>query len=61
MHWNFAHLLSRNGWVIYINVESEYISYGVVSSEISELSPTFRTQAVGELSQNGNEYSIHKT
>jgi hypothetical protein len=50
--------LSRNGWVIYINVEEEYISYGVVSSEISELSPTFRTQAVGELSQNGDDYSI---
>ncbi|MFD1122154.1 hypothetical protein ACFQ2T_06540 [Methylophilus flavus] len=50
--------LSRNGWVIYINVEEEYISYGVVSSEISELSPTFRTQAVGELSQNGEDYSI---
>ncbi|MFK5891967.1 MAG: hypothetical protein QM504_01960 [Pseudomonadota bacterium] len=50
--------LSRNGWVIYINVEEEYISYGVVSSEISELSPTFRTQAVGELSQNSEDYSI---
>ncbi|WP_346209729.1 hypothetical protein [Aeromonas salmonicida] len=50
--------LSKNGWVIYINVESTYMSYGVVSSEISELSPTFRTQAVGELSQNGDEYSI---
>ena len=50
--------LSRNGWVIYINVEENHISYGVVSSEISELSPTFRTQAVGELSQNGDEYSI---
>lgn len=50
--------LSRNGWVIYINVEEIDISYGVVSSEISELSPTFRTQAVGELSQNGDEYSI---
>ncbi|MBS9810239.1 MULTISPECIES: hypothetical protein [Vibrio] len=50
--------LSRNGWVIYINVEETHISYGVVSSEISELSPTFRTQAVGELSQNGDEYCI---
>lgn len=50
--------LSRNGWVIYINVEENHISYGVVSSEISELSPTFRTQAVGELSQNGEDYSI---
>ncbi len=50
--------LSRNGWVIYINVEAGHISYGVVSSEISELSPTFRTQAVGELSQNGDEYCI---
>ncbi|MGL1958293.1 MAG: hypothetical protein OCD00_13355 [Colwellia sp.] len=50
--------LSRNGWVIYINVGESDISYGVVSSEISELSPTFRTQAVGELSQNGEDYSI---
>lgn len=50
--------LSRNGWVIYINVEENHISYGVVSSEISELSPTFRTQAVGELSQNGEDYCI---
>ncbi|OCH53656.1 hypothetical protein [Vibrio sp. ZF57] len=50
--------LSRDGWVIYINVDVERISYGVVSSEISELSPTFRTQAVGELSQNGDDYSI---
>jgi len=50
--------LSVNGWVMYINVEEEEISYGVVSSEISELSPTFRTQAVGELSQNGDDYSI---
>lgn len=50
--------LSRNGWVIYINVEKERISYGVVSTEISELCPTFRTQVVGELSQNGDEYCI---
>ncbi|WP_122411571.1 hypothetical protein [Pseudomonas viridiflava] len=50
--------LSRNGWVIYINVEQHYISYGVVSSELSELSPAFRTQAVGELSQNGEDYAI---
>lgn len=50
--------LSRNGWVIYINVEENHVSFGVVSSEISELSPAFRTHAVGELSQNSDEYSI---
>jgi hypothetical protein len=50
--------LSRNGWVIYINVSGECINYGLVSSEISELSPTFRKQAVGELSENGDEYAI---
>lgn len=50
--------LSRNGWVIYINVSGEKINYGLVSSELSELSPTFRKQSVGELSENGDEYAI---
>lgn len=50
--------LSRNGWVIYINVTEAVLSYGLVSTEISELSPAFRSQAVGELSENKNEYSI---
>lgn len=45
--------LSKNGWVIYINVEEENINYGLVSSEISELSPSFRKQSVGELSESG--------
>jgi len=50
--------LSRNGWVIYINVSEKLINYGLVSSEISELSPTFRKQSVGELCENGDEYAI---
>lgn len=50
--------LSRNGWIIYINITEEIISFGLVSSEISELSPTFKKQVVGELGANKNEYSI---
>lgn len=50
--------LSKNGWVIYINVSGDIIKYGLVSSELSELSPTFRKQSVGELSENGDEYAI---
>jgi len=50
--------LSRNGWVIYINVANAKINYGLVSSELSELSPSFRKQSVGELSENGDEYAI---
>jgi hypothetical protein len=50
--------LSRDGWVIYINVHGGRMSYGLVSTEISELSPAFRIQAVGELSENKDQYSI---
>ena len=50
--------LSKSGWVIYINVSDRELEYGLVSSELSELSPTFRNQSVGELSQNGDEYAI---
>ena len=50
--------LSKNGWVIYINITTVKMSYGLVSTEISELSPAFRSQAVGELSENDGEYSI---
>jgi len=50
--------LSKNGWVIYISISQEQMSYGLVSTEISELSPAFRLQAVGELSENKDEYSI---
>lgn len=50
--------LSRNGWVIYINVSVDTLTYGVVSSEISELSPTFRKHAVGELKQEKEDYAI---
>lgn len=50
--------LSKNGWVIYISITADQISYGLVSTEISELSPAFRSQAVGELSENKDEYSI---
>ena len=50
--------LSRDGWVIYINVNENRMSYGLVSTEISELSPAFRSQAVGELSENKDQYSI---
>ena len=32
--------------------------YGLVTSELSELSPTFRKQSVGELTENGDEYAI---
>ncbi|WP_428944287.1 hypothetical protein ACQK5W_17120 [Pantoea sp. FN060301] len=50
--------LSKNGWVIYINVEESTINYGLVSSEISELSPSFHKHSVGELSESGYEYAI---
>jgi hypothetical protein len=50
--------LSKDGWVIYINVNDSRMSYGLVSTEISELSPGFRSQAVGELSENKDQYSI---
>ena len=50
--------LSRNGWVIYINVDKTRMTYGLVSTEISELSPAFRLQADGELSENKDQYSI---
>lgn len=50
--------LSKDGWVIYMNISEAELKYGLVSSEISELSPTFRKQAVGELSQNSNDYAI---
>lgn len=50
--------LSRNGWIIYINIESDYISYGLISTEISELSPSFKRQVLGDLSGNQSEYSI---
>ncbi len=50
--------LARNGWVIYINVSAEELKYGLVTSELSELSPTFRNQSVGELSQNEGGYAI---
>jgi hypothetical protein len=50
--------LSKDGWVIYMNISEKELKYGLVSSEISELSPTFRKQAVGELSENGEDYAI---
>lgn len=50
--------LSKDGWVIYISVNNGDMKYGLVSAEISELSPTFRKQSVGELSENGGEYAI---
>lgn len=50
--------LSRHGWVIYINISDDLLKYGLVSSEISELSPTFRKHAVGELKQENEEYAI---
>lgn len=50
--------LSKDGWVIYISVNNGDMKYGLVSTEISELSPTFRKQSVGELSENGDEYAI---
>jgi len=50
--------LSRQGWVIFINVAQTEITFGVVSAELSELSPNFKEQAVGELSQNPEDYSI---
>jgi hypothetical protein len=50
--------LSKNGWVIYLSVSGNTIDYGLVSSELSELSPTFRKQSVGELCENGDQYAI---
>jgi hypothetical protein len=50
--------LSKKGWVTFINVSDEIISYGLVSTEISELSPTFREQVIGELSGNNQNYAI---
>ena len=50
--------LSKDGWVIYICVSKGEMKYGLVSTEISELSPTFREHSVGELSENGDEYAI---
>ena len=50
--------LSKDGWVVYMNVTDDYLSYGLVSSEVSELSPSFRKHSVGELSQNGDQYAI---
>jgi hypothetical protein len=50
--------LSKDGWVVYMDVSDNHLTYGLVSSEMSELSPSFRKHSVGDLSQNGDQYAI---
>ena len=50
--------LSKDGWVIYLNISGANLSYGLVSSELTELSPSFRKHSVGELSEIENKYAI---
>ncbi|MCP4104493.1 MAG: hypothetical protein GY749_02995 [Desulfobacteraceae bacterium] len=50
--------LAIDGWVIYLQIKDSEISYGLVSSELSEISPSFYRQVVGDLEQYDDDATI---
>lgn len=50
--------LSRNGWIIFVEIKQDNLQFGVLTAEITELSPTFYQQVIGDLSQDFSELPI---
>ncbi|WP_316795096.1 hypothetical protein [Pedobacter agri] len=49
--------LAVNGWLIFVEIKNECISYGLVSAEIDETSPSMYSQTVGELKGSIGKYA----
>ncbi len=50
--------LALDGWIIYIEVKGEEISYGMVSADVDETSPSVYSQTVGELGSAQNALPV---
>lgn len=50
--------LATHGWIIYIEVMDRKMSYGLVSAEVDETSPSIHSQTVGELKSTEYKYQV---
>jgi len=50
--------LATHGWIIYIEVNGNEMSYGMVSAEVDEASPSIHSQTVGDLKPTDTTYSV---
>ncbi len=42
--------LAKDGWILFLELKGDQIEFGLISAEISEISPSFYSQIIGDLS-----------